>query len=126
MENGNVLSYTIKNPEANRLRLVSLVDRWINVEFDDRCPQLIDVASGLKFLHRMSLVHGNIRGVSLTAMVVNGGPFLKAPPVKHPNQRRPAPTSPSRGLRPEHDRTRCFLVDRGIHRLDCTRTVDSR
>ena len=36
VENGNVLSYTRKNPEANRLELVSLIDQWINVEFDDR------------------------------------------------------------------------------------------
>ncbi|KAF9781132.1 kinase-like domain-containing protein [Thelephora terrestris] len=47
MENGNVLSYTRRNPEANRLRL------------------LIDVASGLKYLHRASLVHGNIRGSNI-------------------------------------------------------------
>lgn len=47
MENGNVLSYTRKNPDANRLRL------------------LVDVASGLKFLHRANLVHGNIRGSNI-------------------------------------------------------------
>ena len=64
MENGNVLSYTRKNPEANRLRLVSLTEPQPNVESDNHL-QLVDVASGLKFLHRMSLVHGNIRGVRL-------------------------------------------------------------
>ena len=37
MENGNVLGYTRKNPEVNRLRLASLIDQWINVEFDHRC-----------------------------------------------------------------------------------------
>ena len=37
MENGNVLSYTRKNPRANRLRLVSLIDQWTNVESDHRC-----------------------------------------------------------------------------------------
>ncbi|KAF9781243.1 kinase-like domain-containing protein [Thelephora terrestris] len=47
MENGNVLSYTRKNPEANRLQF------------------LVDVANGLKFLHRASLVHGNIRGSNI-------------------------------------------------------------
>ena len=37
MENGNVLSYTRKNLEANRLELVSLINQWITVESDDRC-----------------------------------------------------------------------------------------
>ena len=37
MENGNVLSYTRKNPDANRLELVSPTDRWTNVEFNNRC-----------------------------------------------------------------------------------------
>jgi len=37
MENGNVLSYTRKNPEANRLRLVSLTKWWASMESDSRC-----------------------------------------------------------------------------------------
>ncbi|KAF9647908.1 hypothetical protein BDM02DRAFT_2472123 [Thelephora ganbajun] len=52
MKNGNVLTYTRKNPEANRLKL------------------LVDVTSGLKYLHRVNLVHGTIRGVCLAATAV--------------------------------------------------------
>ena len=88
--------------------------------------QLTGVASGLEFLHRMSLVHGNIRGVSLSTTTANSGPVLKVSTVKHPNQRQPAPTGPSRGLRPEHDPLPFFLVDQRAHRLDRTGTFDSR
>ena len=37
MENGNVLSYTRKNPEANRLRLVSITESLASVNSDSRC-----------------------------------------------------------------------------------------
>jgi len=37
MANGNVLSYTRKNPEANRLRLVSLTEQLASVNSDTRC-----------------------------------------------------------------------------------------
>lgn len=39
--------------------------------------QLIDVASGLKFLHRVNLVHGNIRGVRLGVTVASGDTPLR-------------------------------------------------
>ena len=37
MESGNVLSYTRKNPEANRLRLVSLDKQWTSGRSNNRC-----------------------------------------------------------------------------------------
>ena len=37
--------------------------------------QLNHAASGLEFLHRMNLVHGSVRGVSLAPMVAGGTPF---------------------------------------------------
>ena len=37
MENGNVISYTRRNPEANRLRLVSVGERWTDGESDNHC-----------------------------------------------------------------------------------------
>jgi len=37
MENGNVLSYTRKNHEANRLRFVSTSGRWSDKESDSHC-----------------------------------------------------------------------------------------
>ena len=36
MENGNILSYTRKTPEANRVRLVSLINEQTNVDSDER------------------------------------------------------------------------------------------
>ena len=41
MENGNVLNFTRKNPEANRLQLVSLAERWTNV-ISDGCCLVVD------------------------------------------------------------------------------------
>lgn len=65
MENGNVLEYTRKHPEVNRMSLVSptlLLRKKMNVHL---ALQLVDVAQGLRYLHRVDQVHGNIRGVSL-------------------------------------------------------------
>jgi hypothetical protein len=49
--------------------------------------QLIDVASGLKYLHRMNLVHGNIRGVCIVVIVAKRNPLLKTSVVKYPDKR---------------------------------------
>ena len=53
--------------------------------------ELIDVANGLKFLHRMYLVHGNLRGVCFDVVIAKDDSLLKTSPVKHPNQRRSHP-----------------------------------
>ena len=37
MENGNILSYTKENPEANRLRLVGIDYQWTSEEANSRC-----------------------------------------------------------------------------------------
>ena len=51
IEGGNILSYTRKNPEANRLRLVILIGQWTNVGSNnsyiavDRCSKRSEVSS---------------------------------------------------------------------------------
>ncbi|KAF9646421.1 kinase-like protein [Thelephora ganbajun] len=47
MENGNILDYTRQHPEVNRMSL------------------LVDVANGLRYLHRIDQIHGNIRGANI-------------------------------------------------------------
>ena len=79
----NVLSYTRKNPEASRLISVS-IDEAQSIGKSDL--QLIDVTSGLKFLHGMSLVHGNIRSIS-TGVVVNHNPLLRISAVEYSDKR---------------------------------------
>ena len=55
MENGNILNYTRKNPEANRLRLVSGDEQWSDGESDsywlaaDRCSEWSQVPSPDEF-----------------------------------------------------------------------------
>ncbi|KAF9781245.1 kinase-like domain-containing protein [Thelephora terrestris] len=47
LENGNIIGFTRKNPEANRLNL------------------LIDVSNGLEYLHHSGVIHGNLRSVNI-------------------------------------------------------------
>lgn len=63
MENGNILEYTRKHPEVNRMSLVSPVPPRPKICIH-LVSQLVDVAYGLRYLHKIDQVHGNIRGVS--------------------------------------------------------------
>lgn len=63
MENGNILEYTRKHPEVNRMTLASLKLLLKKIDHSS-CIQLVDVAKGLQYLHGVGQVHGNIRGVS--------------------------------------------------------------
>ncbi|KAF9781255.1 kinase-like domain-containing protein, partial [Thelephora terrestris] len=47
LESGNIIGFTRKNSEANRLNL------------------LIDVANGLEYLHHSGVIHGNLRGSNI-------------------------------------------------------------
>jgi serine/threonine protein kinase len=124
MENGNVINYTRMNPEANRLRLVSFTKHAPAGNPTAIVLQLIDVASGLKFLHRVNLVHGNIRGVCIAVTAVNSNPSLKISLVKYPDKRQPASTSSPRGLRLEHNHIRSVFAHKGVHQLDRAGTFD--
>jgi len=65
LENGNIVTFTLKNPEVNRLRLVRRSHQFTAELFFMNVPrQMIEAASGLEFLHRATVTHGNLRGVS--------------------------------------------------------------
>jgi serine/threonine protein kinase len=65
MENGNVLEYLKKTPEANPVKLVGCPDFIV---FPKRISsQLEESAIGLQYLHNMSLVHGDLQPVGLTS-----------------------------------------------------------
>ena len=70
MPNGNVVQYAKSNPEANRLRLVSPLSQFavfslslVN-EF-----QLSEVMSAVAYLHELNIIHGDLKGVSLTPLM---------------------------------------------------------
>jgi len=69
MPNGNVIKYATSNPEANRLRLVrpKAVSSRSLLLIDDL--QLSEVASGVAYLHELRVVHGDLKGVSLSFFV---------------------------------------------------------
>lgn len=125
VENGDVLSYTRKNPETNRLRLVSLIEQQTTVELNngylaaDRCNQWPCVPSQNEFSTR-----GHSRGMRCCHGCISS-PLLKAYKVKYPGQRWSAPASSSWGLRHKQRYSRPFFTCRGVRRLDCARTFDS-
>ena len=65
MPNGNVMEYVRSNPEANRLRLVSsaVCSPWCVVLMPFNDPQLAEGASGVTYLHRLGIAHGDLKGV---------------------------------------------------------------
>ena len=86
MENGNVLSYTRKNPEVNRLQLVNLIERRTNVGFDYRflpanqCSKWCEVPSPDE-----SSTREHSRSMSRLSWVPDVGAFLNIFIVKHPD-----------------------------------------
>ena len=61
-ENGNVMDYLCKNPEADRLLLVRYLS-WCAFIALMAPTQLLDVAKGLSYLHECQIIHGNIKPV---------------------------------------------------------------
>lgn len=63
-ENGNIMEYLKKQPDADRFALVSAFRRfpctWYSLT---PTKQLLNAASGLRFLHEHHLVHGALRPV---------------------------------------------------------------
>ena len=61
--NGTITKYVNKNPDANRISLVSL-PLIVARTADDVIPvKLIDVAEGLAYLHKVHVVHADLKGV---------------------------------------------------------------
>ena len=63
MPNGTLTQYLCKNPEVNRICLVSLSFIEITPHLIKPSPKLLDIAEGLTFLHVNYTTHGDLKGV---------------------------------------------------------------
>jgi len=66
MPNGTLTHYVEKNPDADRIALVSLFP-LIELDRYRRRPKLLDVAEGLNYLHMSSTIHGDLKGAGTRA-----------------------------------------------------------
>ena len=64
MENGEIAEYVRKNPDVDRVDLVSGFVSIIIISFERQILQLWDVADGLHYLHSCNVIHGSLKGVS--------------------------------------------------------------
>ena len=64
MENGEITEYVRKNPDVDRVDLVSGFVSIITTSFERQISQLWDVADGLHYLHSCNVIHGSLKGVS--------------------------------------------------------------
>jgi serine/threonine protein kinase len=65
--NGNITSYLKKQPAVDKLALVSYMIKSIEGIPYSISSQLAQVASGLSYLHGVSVVHGELKGVRISA-----------------------------------------------------------
>ena len=64
MENGNLAMFLKKQPGANRLDLVSERNIIRLRENSSLYTQVADIARGLKYLHELLIVHGDVKSVN--------------------------------------------------------------
>ena len=64
MPGGDLTAYITRNPQTNRLNLVSQIWRLLKNMCLVFC-ELVDVAKGLQYLHLSDVIHGDLKGVSL-------------------------------------------------------------
>ena len=72
MPGGNITEYLRSNPEANRLRLVSLAIDSTFILIPLNSLQLSEVASGVAYIHKLGIAHGDLKGVRCQVL---HGPF---------------------------------------------------
>ena len=103
MPRGNITEYLKKNPNADRLRLVSLnvlpaPGGWLTSHL--AAMQLVGVVKGVKYLHSCNVPHGGIKAVSPLVRV--GGSILKPSILSQTSSFRtrlhPEPCSQTSGL----------------------------
>jgi len=66
MANGNIMEYVLNNT-GNHLKLVSY--NSISLRYSLSAFQLADATGGLKYLHDANIVHGDLKGVSLSVRI---------------------------------------------------------
>jgi len=62
MDNGNINEFIKNHGQVNRVQLVSY-HVCVCGDWRDRFPKLVDVAHGVEYLHSLSVVHGDLKGV---------------------------------------------------------------
>ena len=62
MSGGDLTGYISLNPQANRIDLVSLFWSLPRTTASLHC-QLVNVATGLNYLHQREVIHGDLKGV---------------------------------------------------------------
>ena len=85
MPGGDLTTYVNSNPPTNRVTLVSLPVHPPNIHISIS-HQLVDIASGLEYLHSLCVIHGDLKGVS-TRDCTLGSPPYKCSVVKRPRGR---------------------------------------
>ena len=75
MPGGDLTDYINANPHTNHVKLVSLVSVPRNASLPSY--QLVDVASGLRYLHLCNVIHGDLKGVR--ALSPSGSAIANSP-----------------------------------------------
>ena len=68
MIDGNIMDFTSRHPEVNRLRLVRSLFVSLSIPKFSTTPKLAEVASGLQYLHSMEIIHCKLKPVRATAI----------------------------------------------------------
>ena len=66
MENGNIQEYIAQHPNTDRKNWVRHLMKGFNGLYCNTSDQVCGVASGLKYLHSVGIIHADIRSVSVS------------------------------------------------------------
>jgi serine/threonine protein kinase len=74
------MQYLESNPGAPRPELVRIRLFSVCNQFSDRSHKLLQVARGLRYLHSLGIVHGDLKGVSEPASSQTPAKLMDFPP----------------------------------------------